>query len=48
VELVIPKEAVWVANGRAVAARDRAVVAVSIDLKRSAAVQKTRRILMNI
>jgi len=39
VELVIPKEAVWVANRRAVAASDAAVVAVTVDLEGSAAVK---------
>jgi len=48
VELVVPKVAVWVANGRAVAARDAAVVVVAIDLKGSRSVQKTLRILMYI
>jgi len=48
VELVIPKEAVWVANGRAVAASDAAVVAVSVDLERRRAVQILSGILMDI
>jgi len=48
VELVVPKVAVWVTDGRAVAARDAAVMVVSVDLEGCRAVQKLSWILMYI